>query len=382
MQPSRFLPSPLRLAAPLLSVLLVACGGGGDAAPQGSQAAVVTTTGVAMRDWNDTIPALGTVQSRESVMVTANVSEVVQRVHFESGQEVDQGATLVTLAGNQQQAALVAAEAAAQEADRLFERQKQLAEQRLISTASLDTQSSLRDVARARVEEIRANLGDRQIRAPFAGVLGIRRVSPGALVQPGTEIATLDDISSVYVDFTVPEAQLANLAVGQTLLGTSVAYPDRTFQGRVSTVDPRIDPSTRAVAVRGDFPNPDRILRPGMLVQIDLQRPTRQALVVPEIAVVQVGRDTFVYRVLPDDTVEQVPVRIGARVSGLAEIVEGLTPGDRIVVDGTGKLRPGMSIEEAVPGSAPDPEAPEVDDERAIVPETTLNPSPDAVPQG
>lgn len=381
MQLSRLPSLATRAVAPVLFLLALAACGSGEQAPQaGPQAAVVTTAEIALRDWNDTIPALGTVQSRESITVTAKVSEVVDRVHFESGQEVERNTVLVTLSGNQQQAALAAAEAAAAEADRLFERQRQLAEQQLISTASLDTQSALRATARARVDEIRANLGDRLIRAPFAGVVGIRRVSPGALVQPGTEIVTLDDISSVYVDFTVPEAQLANLAVGQVLLGTSVAYPDRTFQGRVDTIDARIDPATRAVTVRGDFPNPDRVLKPGMLMQVDLQRPSRQALVVPEIAVVQVGRETFVYRVLADATVEQAPIRVGSRVAGLAEVVDGLSPGDRIVVDGTGKLRPGMRIEEATRAAAPQPGAD--DDGRAIVPETTVAPAPDAVPAG
>ncbi|QCO67180.1 efflux RND transporter periplasmic adaptor subunit [Luteimonas yindakuii] len=381
MQPLRFLSLATRAVVPVLFVVaLTACGSDDKAPPAGPQAAVVTTAEIALRDWNDTIPALGTVQSRESITVTAKVSEVVDRVHFESGQEVERNTVLVTLSGNQQQAALAAAEAAATEADRLFERQRQLADQQLISTASLDTQSSLRATARARVDEIRANLGDRLIRAPFAGVVGIRRVSPGALVQPGTEIVTLDDISSVYVDFTVPEAQLANLAVGQTLLGTSIAYPDRTFQGRVDTIDARIDPATRAVTVRGDFPNPDRVLKPGMLVQVDLQRPSRQALVVPEIAVIQVGRDTFVYRVLDGDVVEQAPIRVGSRVSGLAEVVEGLSPGDRIVVDGTGKLRAGMRIQEAARGAGPQPGLD--DDGRAILPETTVAPAPDAVPAG
>ncbi|PJJ97341.1 efflux transporter periplasmic adaptor subunit [Lysobacteraceae bacterium NML91-0213] len=381
MQLSRFPSVALRAAVPVLFVVALAACGSGDPAPQsGPQAAVVTTAEIALRDWNDTIPALGTVQSRESITVTAKVSEVVDRVHFESGQEVERNTVLVTLSGNQQQAALAAAEAAAAEADRLFERQRQLADQQLISTASLDTQSALRATARARVDEIRANLGDRLIRAPFAGVVGIRRVSPGALVQPGTEIVTLDDISSVYVDFTVPEAQLANLAVGQTLLGTSVAYPDRTFQGRVDAIDARIDPATRAVTVRGDFPNPDRVLKPGMLMQVDLQRPSRQALVVPEIAVIQVGRETFVYRVLADATVEQAPIRVGSRVAGLAEVVEGLSPGDRIVVDGTGKLRAGMRIEEAARAAAP-PNGND-DDSRAILPETTIAPAPDAVPAG
>lgn len=337
-------------AAPLLAALaLAACGGNDVAGAARAGAATVTTTLVAEEPWSDTIDALGTVAARESIVVTAKVSETVDRVHFESGDVVEQGAVLVTLSGNQQQAALNAAEAAATEAERLYLRQEQLAGQRLISTAMLDAQRATRDAARARVAEIRANLGDRSIRAPFAGVLGIRRVSPGALVQPGTEIASLDDVSQVYVDFPVPEVQLANLAAGQRLTGRSSAWPGRDFDGEVSMVGSRVDPNTRAVTVRGTFPNADRALRPGMLVRVRLDRPARRALVVPEIAVVQVGRDSFAWRVRDDQTVEQVRIGIGARVAGRAEVVDGLADGDRIVVDGTGKLRPGMEVTDVAP---------------------------------
>ena len=308
----------------------------------------VTTQVVGMQPWSDTIRALGTAKARESVTVTAKVSETVERVHFDSGDSVARGAPLITLSGQQQQAALVEAQAAANEADRLFRRQNELAGQQLIARASLDAQRATRDAARARVAQVRADIGDRTVRAPFAGVLGLRQVSPGTLVTPGTAIATLDDVSRVHVDFPVPEAQLANLATGQALSARSAAYPDRTFDGLVSTVDARIDPGTRAVTVRGDFPNPDGALRPGMLLQVELSRPERQALVLPEIALVQAGRDTFAFRVKPDGSVEQVKVEIAARVPGKVEVVGGLRPGDRIVVDGVGKLRDGAKVAEGV----------------------------------
>ena len=200
---------------------------------------------------------------------------------------------------------------------------------------------------------MRADIGDRSIRAPFAGVLGMREVSPGALVTPGTVIATLDDISRVHVDFAVPEVHLAHLAQGQALAGTSVAWPGVTFEGEVSSIDARVDPATRAVIVRGDFPNRERKLRPGMLLQVQLSRPQRQALVLPEIAVVQVGRDTFVWRVKGDGTVERVPIQVGERRAGQVEVLRGLDAGDRIVVDGTGKLRPGLQVSDAAGGDAP-----------------------------
>jgi membrane fusion protein (multidrug efflux system) len=178
-------------------------------------------------------------------------------------------------------------------------------------------------------------------------VHGIRQVSPGALVTPGTEIATLDDIARVFVDFPVPEAAMAHVAAGQRIGGTAAAWPGRTFDGVVSTVDARVDPVSRAVTVRGDFPHHDRALRPGMLVNVSLYRPERRALLLPEIAVVQVAQKSFVWRVKDDGSVEQAEVVLGARRDGQAEIVSGLAAGERVVVEGVGKLRPGAKVAEA-----------------------------------
>lgn len=342
--------SSFALAGSLLVVVLHLSACGKDEARAqdndgGERPVPVTATAVRTQPWSDTILALGTVQARESVTVTAKVSETVQRVHFDSGDVVAEGAPLVTLSGQQQQAALVEAQAEANEAEQLLKRQGELAAQQLIASASLDTQRALRDTARARVSQVRAEIGDRTIRAPFAGVLGIRQVSPGTLVQPGTAIATLDDLSRVYVDFPVPEAMLANLASGQELTATSTAYPRREFKGTVSIVDSRIDPGTRAVNVRGEFPNADRLLRPGMLMQVTLIRPERQALLVPEIAIVQVGNSSYVFRIDEKNIAQRADVEIGSRRNGLAEAVKGLRVGDRIVVDGTGKLRVGQAVQ-------------------------------------
>jgi membrane fusion protein (multidrug efflux system) len=345
---------PVACCAVLLVLALAACGRGGEASGRGgAPAAVVTTATVVVQPFNDRIRALGTVKARESVEVTAKVSEVVERVHFESGDVVAANAPLVTLSGQQQHAALAAARATAQEADSMLKRQQQLASQQLVAHATIDTQRAIRDSARGQVRQIEANLQDRVIRAPFAGVLGVREVSPGALITPGTLIATLDDLSSVYVDFPVPEAHLANVAVGQRITGTSTAWPGRGFEGVVSNVGSRVDPTSRAFSVRADFGNAERLLRPGMLLQIQLERAEREALLVPEIAVVQVGRESFVFRVRPDATAEQVSVTIGSRAGGMAEIVSGIASGDRIVIDGTGKLRDGSPIVEADTGPAP-----------------------------
>lgn len=353
---------PLALPLALLA-LLSACGkDAGDAAAQGQRPGgappQVVVEAVREQPWTDTLRALGTVQARESVTVTAKVSETVQRVHFESGDRVARGAPLVTLSGQQQQAALASAVATAEEAERLYRRQEQLAAQQLIARASLDSQRATRDATRAQVATIRANLSDRVVRAPFAGVLGLRQVSPGALVTPGTVIATLDDIARVYVDFPVPETELAGLAPGQALRGRSGTYGDRAFDGTVQTVSARLDASTRAATVRGDFPNPDGALKPGMLVDVQLARGTRQALVVPELAVQQVGSETFVWRVKADDTVEKAPVVIGGRVPGKAMVREGVAAGERIVTEGVGKVQAGAKIAANAPAPPAAADAP------------------------
>ncbi len=344
----------------MLLPLLAACGkdkAATRARDGNSRPVPVTTLVVQPSAWSDTLQAIGTVKARESVTLTSKVSEVVQAVHFESGDEVRAGAPLVSLRGDSQQAALVAAQATYAEADRLYQRQNELANQQLIARSSLDTQRAVRDAALARVQQMRSDIGDRNVRAPFAGVLGIRQVSPGALITPTTAIATLDDISRIYVDFPVPEAQLAHLAKGQAISAHSNSWPGRDFEGVVATIDARIDAATRAVTVRGDFPNPDRALRPGMLMEVRLSQPERQALVVPEIALVQVSRDTFVYRVKPDGSVEQVKVEVGGRRAGKAVIASGLQAGEKIVVDGTGKLRVGSKVVEGDSSVAPPPAA-------------------------
>lgn len=389
--PSSHVPRAVRRLLPLVLLCLSACGGDdGAAAAQGPGArgggdrpVPVVVESVRLQPWTDTLRALGTVQARESVTVTAKVSETVQRVHFESGDRVARGAPLVTLSGQQQQAALASAAAAAEEAERLYRRQEQLAGQQLIARATLDTQRATRDSARAQVAQIRANLADRVIRAPFSGVLGLRQVSPGALVTPGTVIATLDDLSRVYVDFPVPETELAAVAPGQAITGRSGTYGDRDFTGTVQTVAARLDAGTRAATVRGDFPNPDGALKPGMLVDVQLARGTRRLLVVPEIAVQQVGTETFVWRVKQDDSVEKAVVAVGGRVPGKVMISEGLAAGDRIVTEGVGKVQAGSKVAATAPAATSAPDAPRSPSVGAAAPaasteETTAAPAPRA----
>lgn len=339
-------------------LLLAACGKqdkpatGGPGGGRNNAPVPVEVQTIQLQDWSDRLRALGTVRAHEAVTVTAKVSETVQQVHFESGQVVMKGAPLVTLSGQQQDALLASAQAQAKDADAQYQRLSQLAGQQLVAKAAAETARASRDAARAQVAQIRANLSDRVIRAPFAGVLGIRQVSPGALVTPGTVIATLDDLSKVYVDFPVSETELADVAAGQVLSGSVGAYAERGFDGRVTAVSARLDAATRAVTVRGEFANPERLLKPGMLMQVAVLRSTRQALVVPELAVQQIGTETFVWRVKGDGTVEKADVVVGGRVTGKVMLKTGIRSGDRIVTEGTGKLKPGAKIVEGARAAA------------------------------
>ena len=338
---------PLRALslALVLSATLIGCGKSGPApSASGPKPPLVTAAEVAQVTWQDEIQALGTAQANESVTLTAKVTETVTRVNFQDGDFVEAGAVLVDLSGRAEVAQLEAAQATFVEARQQYERLAELVKQGTIPRSQLDTQLSVRDAARARADAIRAALADRIITAPFAGVLGFRRVSPGALVTPGTAIATLDDIRTIKLDFPVPEAYFGRIAPGQVIRARSEAFRDREFEGKVTAVGSRVDPLTRAVTVRAELANPETLLRPGMLLSVRLLEPSRSTLMIPEIALVQVGQRAFVYRLDGEDRVTQVEVRAGARRRGEVEIVEGLSAGDRIVIEGTGKVRQGAKV--------------------------------------
>lgn len=344
------LKSPSRALAPFaLALVLAACGGDGDGAGagRGGAALTVVTTRLQPVAWRDTLEALGTARANESVLITAKVNETVERVNFDSGDYVEAGQVLVDLSGRVELAGLEEARASYREAGQQLERGEELAARQLIPASQIDTLRATRDAARARMDAIRARLSDRVITAPFDGVLGLRQVSPGSLLTPGAPITTLDDVSVIKLDFSVPETYLSTLQPGQEVVAASVAWPGVAFRGVVRSLDSRVDPATRAITVRAELPNPGRRLRPGMLLTVTVEQAPRQALVLPELALVQIGRQAFVYRVEAEDRVAQVPVKVGARRRGEVEIVEGLAPGDRIVVEGTVKLRPGARVVEA-----------------------------------
>jgi len=343
----------LAFAVLLATAGLVACSGdkadspaagGGPPPPM----AVVTTL-AAETDWVDQIEALGTAQAKESVTITAKVTETVARVNFSDGDLVSEGQLLVDLSGRAEVAGLEEAQANYTEALQQYRRQVELVEAGTIARSQLDSLVATRDAAKARMDATRARLADRVIVAPFAGLLGFRQVSPGTLVTPGTPIATLDDVSLIKLDFSIPERFLAAVAIGQSIRARSAAWPDVHFEGTLTTIGSRVDPVTRAVTLRAEVPNAEAQLRPGMLLTVQLLLPARKTVAIPELALMQVGRQQSVFRVDSEGVVSQVQVKSGTRRRGEVEIVEGISAGDRIVVEGIVKLRPGARVVEAKP---------------------------------
>lgn len=328
----------------LSAALLSACredDGGGAQKPKGPTPVVVFEARA--RPFTDTTTAVGTLRSNEAVEISAAVTEQVEALHFEDGQEVRQGDLLAKLTDSEEQAQMENAEAILAEEERELQRLSNLRTGAVaeVTIAERTTRSVL---AKAGINRIRAMLEDREVRAPFDGVVGLRRISPGATVSPGTVITTLDQLDRMKLDFTVPEVFVPQLGKGTALDVKAAAFPDRVFEATVEQVDTRVDPVTRSITVRSILDNESRELLPGMLMSVTLQRNQREAVAVPERALVPLGKSQSVFRLKDDSTVERVGVTLGARLPGFVEITDGLEVGDRVVSDGVAVLRDGAEV--------------------------------------
>lgn len=314
---------------------------------------LVSVAVVQARPFQDTIEALGVAKGRQSVTLTAAATQLVQRVRFSDGQHVPKGAVLVELKDTEQDAATAQAEARLVEAKRAYERYKALGEQGWASKAAVDQYEAAWRSAEADVTAARARQADRVIRAPFAGVVGLSDVAPGALVNPGAPIVTLDDTSLIRVDFQVPERYLAQLHEGQTILATADAYPGETISGRIARLDTRVDERTRAITARAEFPNAGGRLKPGMLMRVGVSRGQRTSPSAPETAISVEGDAAYVFVLAKRGQMtmaEQRPVVTGVRQQGYVEILDGVRPGDRLVADGLNKVQPGQPVRIAQAG--------------------------------
>lgn len=347
-------PRAATLLIGLAAALLGGCGRGGGEEPQGGRAAPTVVVGTAMlQDFATTIEAVGTAYARESVTLTSTVTERIERLNFSDGAFVSKGQVIAELRRAEQMADLREIQAREQEAALQLDRLQELQQRGFATNASVDQQLALTGVARAQAEAVREQIRDRVIVAPFSGYISLRRISPGSVVSAGTEIATISDLSTIKLDFTVPETYLAAIRTGQPVAGRAQAYPERRFEGTIESIDPVVDPNTRSVLVRAILPNPERLLKPGMLVTVDITTAQRRAIAVPETAIVTQEARHFVFRVLPDNTVSRVPVELGMRRAGNVEVLDGLSAGERIVTEGTVKLRDGIRVQPVASRSFP-----------------------------
>lgn len=306
----------------------------------------VIASRVELRPWADPLEALGTLSASESVTLSATVTDTVAEVNFRDGERVEAGHLLVRLGDNETQAELRAAQAQRDERRAAVNRLAQLQSRNLAPRADVeDAQAQLRRVE-AEIEAIQARLDNRRIRAPFDGVVGFRNISVGALVTPGTELVTLDKLDVMKLDFPVPEVHLASLSPGLRLSARSAAYPDERFDGEVASLGARVDPVSRSLMVRAELANPELKLRPGMLMTVTLQRRPRQALVIPEAALVPEGERHYVMVLdeADDYRVERRRVTIGERGDGLVEILEGLEAQALVVSHGAQRIRHGQQV--------------------------------------
>ncbi|TDB05125.1 efflux RND transporter periplasmic adaptor subunit [Halomonas marinisediminis] len=324
----------------LLSGLLLAV-----ASPlQAQQPTAVIAAEAHLEAWSDPLASLGTLRADESVTLSATVTDTVAELNFRDGEEVEAGQLLIRLADDEAQADLLAAQALREERRNAVNRLTQLQQRNLAPRGDLeDARSRLRQVE-AEIQALEARLNDYRLRAPFGGRVGFRNVSVGTLVTPGTELVTLDKLDVMKLDFTLPELTLGEISPGLALSATSAAYPDTVFGAEIASIGTRIDPVSRSVSVRALIDNPEGKLRPGMLMNVVVQREARRALVIPESALIPEGRRQFVLTLTPDDEhrVTRREVSIGARRKGEVEILTGLEAGQLVVAHGTERVRDGQ----------------------------------------
>jgi membrane fusion protein (multidrug efflux system) len=289
--------------------------------------------------------ALGNARANEAVNIRPEITAAITSIEFEEGQSVQQGEVLVRLESSEPLADLAAARAALVDSESQYGRSRELYETRVVSESELEQLEARRDADQAAVNAAQSRLDHTVIRAPFSGQLGLRRVSLGSIVGPNTVITTLDDTSRIKLDFDVPEVFLSRLVTGLAVVARSAAWPDSAFEGRVTSIDTRVDPVSRTLIVRALLPNDDGRLRPGMFLTVTLLKDDVVALMIPEQAIVPERSKQFVFVVGEGNVVEKREVRSGRRRPGEVEILDGLAEGDRVITEGTQRVRPGSVVE-------------------------------------
>jgi membrane fusion protein (multidrug efflux system) len=306
---------------------------------------------VATRELQNNIEALGNLRAIESITITAKATKTVTQIRVDDGQRINKGATLVEMTNAEESALMEEARLTAEEAKKQLERNQSLAKMGAVSPSLLDQRTREYEAARARFNALQARFKDLIITAPFNGVVGIRDVSLGSLIAPGQVITTLVDDSKMKLDFTVPAIYLRSLRIGLPIDAQSHDLGDKTFTGKIFSIDNQIDESTRSIKVRAIFDNPGFELKQGLLMTVVVRADIRKALVLSEAALVPMGSNNFVFVLQPSKesqasrwVAEKRQIYIGQRYKGLVEVVGGLREGEKVVTHGLQKIHAGQAL--------------------------------------
>ena len=312
------------------------------------------TSIVAQREqWPATMSVIGTMEAVHGVMVSADLPGSVERINFDSGKAVREGEVLVELDTRQERAQLAALEAQRDLARVNYTRMQQLVNEGVISRMEYDQATAQQRQTEANVGEIRATIARKTIRAPFAGILGIRKVNLGQYLAAGNPVVELQSLSPIYVDFGVPQQAAGQVRVGGTLRVTSENVAGHVFNGRVTAIDSVVDEATRNVQVQATLSNPGGKLKPGMFVQVDLGLgASRQAITLPASAIsyAPYGDSVYIITELKDKKgqsyrgVRQQFVKVEGSRGDQVAVVSGVNPGDEVVTSGVFKLRNGAAV--------------------------------------
>ncbi len=314
----------------------------------------VSTAVVREENWQNTLTAIGSISAVQGVTVTPDIPGTVREIAFESGAVVAKGDLLVRLDTSSEEAQLAAIQAQVELARINLARMRNLRTDNTVSQSDLDSAEAAFKQNQANADNIRATIEKKTIRAPFAGRLGIRLVNLGQYLDAGKPIVSLQSLSPVYADFSLPQQELAGLKTGLQVRVTTDAYPGKHFDGTLTAINPDLDSSTRSVGLQATFENQEQLLRPGMFARVEVLLPDGQSvLVIPSTSVLSApyGDSVFVVEtntnsISPGLIVRQQFIRTGRTHGDFLSVESGLKPGERVVSSGIFKLRNGMSVVE------------------------------------
>jgi len=319
--------------------------------------------------WQRSLSAIGSVTAVQGINVTTELAGTVKEIAFESGGVVAKGDLLVRLDTSLEEAQLRAAEAQMEWARVSLERARKLRAIDTVSQSDLDSADAAWKQGKANADAIRATIAKKTIRAPFAGRLGIRIVNLGEYLDTGKPVVSLQSLTPIHADFSLPQQELAQLRAGMRVRLTTDAFPDRPFEGVLNAMSPELDAATRSVKLQARFENADQLLRPGMFARAEVLLPDEdEVLVIPATSVLSAPYGSSVYLIESSTNgsgglvVRQQFIRTGRARGDFVSVETGLKPGDKVVSSGLFKLRNGMAVTESnepVPKAADTPRPPD-----------------------